>query len=297
MDDQREQEQQEGDVFRHEENSSDSRSQNQTDEVGDPIQEYMRQDAEQYPPPATPLRQAQVIAQQLFPMLMSAAVDLPGLEPEGVFRYLEWLVRETGSPRDPLLQMLLCQCALAHFRIVAIHAKAARCDDNDAFEAYSNAAIRLTAELRRLMLTVAEYRDRSRTITTARNNGASIGYPVGTSLPTSASAAEVAKIETRMEGKGEKRRDTKQRSNGRHRASCAPASQPSTGGRREAQSHQAWTNHGGGTRMPAAVSPAESTMGKVHRSENGRGKGKVIKKQRQATKGRQVRQAAAIGVG
>ena len=279
------------------ENSSDTRSQNQADEFCDPIQEYMRQDAEQYPPPATPLRQAQVIAQQLFPMLMSVAVDLPELEPEGVFRYLAWLIKESGNPRDPLVQMLLCQTALAHFRVVAIHAKAARCDDKDAFEAYSNAAIRLTAELRRLMLTVAEYRDRSRTITTAGNNGASIGYPVGTSSATSASAAEVAKIETRMEAKGEKQRDTKQRSNGRHRASCAPASQPSTGGRREAKSRQTRANYGGGTRMPAPVSAAESTMGKVHRSENGRGKGKVIKKQRQATKGRQVRQAAAIGVG
>jgi hypothetical protein len=297
MDDQREHEQQKGNVMQQAENRSDTRSQNQADEFCEPIQEYMRQDAEQYPPPATPLRQAQVIAQQLFPMLMSVAVDLPELEPEGVFRYLAWLIKESGNPRDPLVQMLLCQTALAHFRVVAIHAKAARCDDKDAFEAYSNAAIRLTAELRRLMLTVAEYRDRSRTITTAGNNGASIGYPVGTSSATSASAAEVAKIETRMEVKGEKQRDTKQRSNGRHRASCAPASQPSTGGRGEAQSHQAWTNHGGGTRMPAPVSTAESTMGKVHRSENGRGKGKVIKKQRQATKGRQVRQAAAIGVG
>ncbi len=284
-------------------NDSEKRKRQQSGEVMDPIQEYLRLDVEQNPPlpppppPASPLRQAQFIAQQLFAMLMSAAVDFSQLHAEGYFRYLEWLIKESGNPGDPLQQMLLSQIAMAHFRIGTLHTAAAGATDKDAVEVYANAATRLTGELRRLILTLAEYRERSTTITRAGNTGAPIGYPVETPLPTSASAAEIAKTGTVETANEKKHCDTELSSNADRCPSGNAAAQPTSGGSRPEKSCQTWSNYGGGTRTPAPVGDAKSALGEVHRPADTGGKGRRGQKQRSKAEGREVREAAAVGAG
>jgi len=270
----------------------------------DPIQEVLRLDLEQYPPPppppprASPLRQAQLIAQQLFPMLMASAVGFSDLQAEGFFRYLVWMLKEAGSPRDPLEQILLCQTALAHFRVGVLHTSAAVATDRDAVEVYANAATRLTGELRRLVLTVAEYRKLSTTTTHAESVEDPIRYPVETPLSTPASASEVGKAKTVQVGEGEKHCDaSKKASNADDRPSSRSTAKPTTRGSRSEKSSGTWASHGGGTRTPAPVRPARSTLGEGHRTTDAGRKSKGSSKRRQEAERAEVPAEAVVGVG
>lgn len=290
--------------MQRERNDSEKRKRQQSVEVPDLIQEYLRFDAEQYPPPppppppASPLRQAQLIAQQLFPMLMASAVGFSDLEAEGFFRYMEWMIKEAGNPRDPLEQILLGQTALAHFRIGVLHTAAAGSTDKDAVEVYANAATRLTGELRRLILTLAEYRERSTTTTRAESTGALIGYPVETPLPTSAPAAEVAEVETEEVREGKNHcESSKKASNADDCAIAKSTAKPTTRGSRSEKSSATWASNGGGTRMPAPVCPARSTVGDDHRTTDTGGKGKGRQKRRQEAEEAEVPAEVVGGVG
>ena len=230
-------------------------------------------------------------------MLMASAVGFSDLQAEGFFQYLVWMLKEAGSPRDPLEQILLCQTALAHFRVGVLHTSAAVATDRDAVEVYANAATRLTGELRRLALTVAEYRKLS-TTTHAESVEDPIRYPVETPSPTPASAAEVAKAETVQVGEGEKHCDpSKKTSNADDRPSSRSTAKPTTRGSRSEKSSATWASHGGGTRTPAPVRLRDRPWEKATGPRTPEGKAKVARNGDKEAERADVPAEAVVGVG
>src|SRR5262249_40233525 len=81
------------------------------------------------------------------------SVSVPGCQ-----LYLGDLMRESGSPADPLERMLLEQLVLAHHTIGQLHVRAGTSQTAEAAGAYAGAAARLLAELRRTALAPAPSR-------------------------------------------------------------------------------------------------------------------------------------------
>jgi hypothetical protein len=105
--------------------------------------------------------QAEVLGAAVFPALMASALGLDGqVGPTGYKVYLERLLREAGSPEDPIEAMLLQQLALAHFRIGQLHASAGHAPGAEAAKIYNAGAARLLGEFRRTALALRAYRSR-----------------------------------------------------------------------------------------------------------------------------------------
>ena len=71
---------------------------------------------------------------------------------------VERLLEQAKQTDDPIEAMMLEQLCIAHHRIAALHARAAKSKDIKVIEAYSSAAQRLLGEWRRLVLALREYR-------------------------------------------------------------------------------------------------------------------------------------------
>ena len=80
------------------------------------------------------------------------------VRPAGFKLYRDELLRASGSPTDPLEVMMLEQAAVAHHRILNLHAQAAGVESAEMIEVLNTAATKLTAEFRRLCLAVREFR-------------------------------------------------------------------------------------------------------------------------------------------
>ena len=205
--------------MRRRKNDAVARSQRQTDGVSDPIGDMLRLTDEHIvsPPSSTavddPLDKVELIAQTLSPTLLAAAVEVPRDHGADYFMYLGLLLKEAGNPTDPLHKMLVWQTAIAHFKIGKLHRDAAQAKDRATAEACCNAALGLTLELRKLVIALADYRERSaRTVTPNRN--ASVDCAVTKPAPTSAAVAEAAITETAAPPKERKRDATKRVSHG-----------------------------------------------------------------------------------
>jgi hypothetical protein len=127
-------------------------------------------------------QQRNLISEGAIPTLLAAAV--PFTESVGVVGFHDWLavfLRDAGDPSDPVLRMLLQQIAFAHFRVALLHARAQDATQTDAADVYMAAASKLTAEFRRLVLTLADYRN-------ASGSGESAGRPAPKGASTSQKA-------------------------------------------------------------------------------------------------------------
>ena len=68
------------------------------------------------------------------------------------------VLKAAGAPSDPMEKMLIEQITLAHHRILTLHADAAQAEAPELIEVLNTAASKLTAEFRRLCLSLKEYR-------------------------------------------------------------------------------------------------------------------------------------------
>ena len=106
-------------------------------------------------------RDAAIVTEMTTPGTLSVVVGKTLQErvrPAGYKVYRDQLLKASGSPTDPLVVMLLEQAAVAHHRILDLHAQAAKVDSPEMIEVLNVAATKLLAEFRRLCLAVREYR-------------------------------------------------------------------------------------------------------------------------------------------
>lgn len=274
--------------MRRRKNDAVAQSQRQTNGVLNPIGDMLRLTDERLVSPPSPsavddpLDKVELIAQTLSPTLLEAAVEVPQDHGADYFLYLGLLLKEAGNPTDPLHKMLVWQTALAHFRIGKLHTDAALAKDKATAEACCNAALGLTLELGKLVVALADYRERA-TKTVAPKRDASVDCAVTKHATNATSAVEAATTETAAPPKERKGGTTRHGTCGKHHGSSkAPAGRTSGDGR-PTKSREARANCSR-TRTPARVRPGESVPEKVHRTTGAQVKGPRGKKRRPATK-------------
>lgn len=278
-------------------NKSAKRDREVPDEAYDPVKETLELEERDHPPPRQPpsrLRQTQFLIDEYFPTFMSFAVGFEDLQPRAFALYLNRLMAHSGSPKDPLERMLLEQVALAHFCIVRLRSSVGGRSDKDVVEAYSSAATRLTAEFRRLIMTLQEYRERAGSTRKAVVPSASHATAKAAS-PAPPPSVPSPQTETSERSEGKTHDDTELGSNGKRRSAANSASQPKAGSSRPEKSCTAWPADSGGAETPARVRPPRSSLGKSNGAAESPRKGQGRQKRRQATKGSEVREGTAVG--
>ncbi len=107
-------------------------------------------------------RKAGIIRNLAFPAAMAASVPIGKDVGGAAFKvFKDGLLREAGSPSDPVEIMLLEQLTMAHLRVGQLHAQVETAKSIEAAKVFSMAAVRLTGELRRLALALKQYREPS----------------------------------------------------------------------------------------------------------------------------------------
>jgi hypothetical protein len=108
-----------------------------------------------------PERQASLVKRAVVPATMATALGLDGeIGAAGYRLFLDGLIRDAGSPTDPVEIMLLEQMALCHLRSMQLQGQAGEAKGLEAIELYNSAAARLTAEFRKTALALKEYRSK-----------------------------------------------------------------------------------------------------------------------------------------
>lgn len=77
---------------------------------------------------------------------------------EGFLAYQDQLMESLGNPKDPLLRLLIQQMLWAHFAAGFLHVQSAAAETPETANCLSSAASRLTAEYRRSLLAIRDYR-------------------------------------------------------------------------------------------------------------------------------------------
>lgn len=105
-------------------------------------------------------RKADIIRTLAFPAAMATAIPVGKDIGAAAFKvYQDRLLREAGSPTNPVEIMLLEQLSLAHLRVAQLHAQAELAKSIEETKVCSTAATRLTGEVRRLALALKAYRE------------------------------------------------------------------------------------------------------------------------------------------
>ena len=104
-------------------------------------------------------RKADIIRDLAFPAAMATAIPVSKEIGTAAFKvYRDGLLKQAGSPTDPIEVMLIEQLALAHHRTAQLHAQAEQAKSVEESKVFTMAAVRLTGELRRLALALSQYR-------------------------------------------------------------------------------------------------------------------------------------------
>jgi hypothetical protein len=195
--------------------------------------------------------------------------------------YLGLLLKEAGNPTDPLHKMLVWQTAVAHFKIGKLHRDAAQAKDRATAEACCNAALGLTLELRKLVIALADYRERSaRTVTPNRN--ASVDCAATKPAPSSAAVAEAAIVETAVTTKERQGGAPQRGSHGKHEGSPKASNRRAARGNRPTKAGKKGAKCGE-ERTLAPVGPRGSSPRMVRRPTGAKMEGPRGKKRRPAT--------------
>ena len=107
-------------------------------------------------------RKADIIRDVAFAAAMASSIPVANDIGAAAFKvYQDGLLREAGSPSDPIERMLIEQFTLAHHRVGQLHAQAENAKRIEGSKVYTTAAVRLLGELRRLALAIKQYREPS----------------------------------------------------------------------------------------------------------------------------------------
>lgn len=109
--------------------------------------------------PLTDEQQAVIVRDGVLSSYIASAIVPPNtVNPLAAKGYRETLLEEAGNPDDPIERQMIEILAVAHARVLRLHADAAGATDPQVEVAYNGAAARLTGEFRRLALALREYR-------------------------------------------------------------------------------------------------------------------------------------------
>ena len=81
---------------------------------------------------------------------------------EGLQEYLKNVLQQAGGASDPIERIIVEQILMMHHSVGRLHIKAASSATHDQDKVYSERATALTAELRRWILALPQYREKSR---------------------------------------------------------------------------------------------------------------------------------------
>jgi hypothetical protein len=108
-----------------------------------------------------PEQQAAIARQAILPAALASSIGLDRyIQATGYRRYLDDLLKDAGSPTDPVEVMLIEQLAVCHLRAAQLQGQAGQAESLAAIELYNAAAARLTAEFRKTALVLKQYRGR-----------------------------------------------------------------------------------------------------------------------------------------
>jgi hypothetical protein len=103
--------------------------------------------------------QASVVKRGITPTALAMVLDMENMiVAAGCRVYLDDLVKESGSPLDPVEIMLLEQTAMCHLLAMKLQSKASGAEGTEAIELYLSGAARLSSEFRKTALALKEYR-------------------------------------------------------------------------------------------------------------------------------------------
>ena len=88
---------------------------------------------------------------------LTGALLLEGFSTKAVVEFRNQILTAFGNPSNPGQRMLIENAVASHIMILQMHQRALKTDDPNAFEVYSRAAARLTAEFRRTLIVIAEF--------------------------------------------------------------------------------------------------------------------------------------------
>jgi hypothetical protein len=179
----------------------------------------------------------------------------------GYYEYMLQLRAEGSRTHDPLEAMLVEQFAWAHHQAGELHARAARAKSADEAGVLIAAAVRLTAECRKLALALRQYRTSTAVnqVTVVQQNVTSGNQQVALVTGVPATLTEEKSDDTRLPTSA-------------GLAGPQPAALPAPD-RRPAQPPEAPWAHSRGPREAPAGRPSQQALEEVHRAKNGRGKG------------------------
>jgi hypothetical protein len=103
--------------------------------------------------------QAVIARRAILPAALASAFGMDRfIESVGFRRYLDDVLKDAGNPTDPVEIMLLEQLTVSHLRAAQLQGHAGQAVGLEAIAVYNAAAARLTAEFRKTVLTLKEYR-------------------------------------------------------------------------------------------------------------------------------------------
>ena len=103
--------------------------------------------------------QTRIVRDAVFPGSLAAAISPSGQVDAAIFRgYRDQLLKDAGSPSDPIEIMIIELLGLAHLQVARLQASVSCATAPEEAKAYAGAAARLTAEFRRLALGLKQYR-------------------------------------------------------------------------------------------------------------------------------------------
>jgi len=104
-------------------------------------------------------RQSNLVRDCVVPGYMQVVIGANApLDKTAALGYRDELIRDMGSPKDPLERMLIEQVGIAHVMVMRLHGLCATADNAERTALYATAAGRLLAELRRTIVTLRDYR-------------------------------------------------------------------------------------------------------------------------------------------
>ncbi len=213
---------------------------------------------------------AGVIRNLAFPAAMATAIPVAQDIGAGAFKvYRDGLLREAGSPTDPVEVMLVEQISLAHHRVAQLHAQAEQSKTIEGAKVYSTAATRLTGEVRRLALALKQYREPSgkKQFTVVRQQNVSAG------------GQQVAYLDQGGPPQGQIPFNSAGSEQGSRRLAYAPQTafipESQAASSRPAEPAFARPTDAGGARAAAIVGPPEPTMEVLDGATNRGGQGPV----------------------
>ncbi len=103
--------------------------------------------------------QASVVKRGITPTALAMVLDMENMiGAAGCRVYLDDLIKDSGSPLDPVEIMLLEQLAMCHQYSIQMQALSKKAEGIEAIELYLSGAARLSSEFRKTALALKEYR-------------------------------------------------------------------------------------------------------------------------------------------